>query len=242
MDVEKLLVFDIFAPFAHFRVPYTTTSPITYPIPPKTAIAGIVSAIIGIDKNEYLSYFNSSNFRVGIKIINPIKMIHICENFLNVKEVKFFARWEKRKNPRTQIKVEFLKDVKYRLYIWHSDNTIYSKLKRNLYEHNSFYTLCLGLSECLANFEFVGEYSLTSKTTDNPVEISSVIPLEQIKQDSLIFDNTPSRYLKVHLPVELSENRELKKTEEILIERDGKTVQLKSVNFFECNKENIFLF
>jgi len=243
MDVKKLLVFDIFAPFAHFRVPYTTTSPITYPIPPKTAIAGIVSAIIGIDKNEYLSYFNSSNFRVGIRIINPIKMIHISENFLNVKDIKFFARWEKGKNPKTQIKVEFLKDVKYRLYIWHSDEKIYTDLKEKLSDHQSYYSLCMGLSECLTNFEFVGEYIVNKKEEGKgEVEISSVIPLGKITQDSLVFDNAPSRYLKVHLPVELSKDRELLKTEEILIERDGRGIKLQKVEFLECNSENIFLF
>ncbi len=242
MEINQVLVFDIFAPFAHFRVPYTTTSPITYPIPPKTTIAGIVSTIIGIDKSEYLKYYNSNNFKIAIKIVNPIKMIHICENFLNVKEIKFFSRWMKGKNPKTQIKIEFLKDVRYRIYIWHSNIEIYKKLKENLSKHLSYYSLCMGISECLANYEFLGEYDIyKNKTIDIPVEISSIIPLSLISKDSLIFDNTPSRYLKIHLPMELSKDRELLRTEEVLVERDAKLVKLKNLEFLNCNDENILL-
>ncbi len=243
MENEKLLIFDIFAPFAHFRVPYTTTSPITYPIPTKTAVAGIVSSIIGIDKDEYINFFNTDNFKIGIRIINPIKIVHICENFLNVKNVSFFSRWKKGEKPRTQIKVEFLKNVSYRLYIWHSDKTIYKNLMENLLNHQSYYTLCLGLSECIANFEYRGEYFIKQKQTkENPVDIHSVIPIVNINKDSLVLDGNISRCLKVHIPAELSKERELLKTEEILIERDGREIKLKNVIFFECNNENIFLF
>ncbi|MDI6701298.1 MAG: type I-B CRISPR-associated protein Cas5b [bacterium] len=241
--MEKLLIFDIFAPFAHFRVPYTTTSPITYPIPPKTAVAGIVSSIIGIDKKEYINFFNSDNFKVGIRILNPIKIVHISENFLNVKDVNFFSRWKKGKNPRTQIKIEFLKNVCYRLYIWHSNERIYKNFRDQLLKHQSYYTLCLGLSECIANYEYKGEYNVhINESKENPVLINSVIPIVNITKESLVFDENVSRYLKVHIPVELSKERELLKTEEILIERDGRGIKLKNVIFIECNNENIFLF
>lgn len=45
------LVFDITSEYAMFRKFYTTTSSISYPFPPPTAIGGLIAAIIG-EENE----------------------------------------------------------------------------------------------------------------------------------------------------------------------------------------------
>jgi len=246
-DKMEVLVFEIFAPFGHFRIPYTTTSPLTYSIPPKTAVAGMVGGIIGLDKKDYLKCFNNDNFKIAIQILNPIKMIHINENFLNVKSIKFFARWKKNSNPRTQINVEFLKEPKYRIYFFHSDENIYSELKKRLSAHQSYYTLCMGLSECLANYNYLGEFEIKNEKLDKETEINSVVPLSILNKDSLILfkENEPRKYIKVHIPIALNKNRELSKTEEILIEREGKSIFLKNLEnseIFSCELGNIILF
>lgn len=245
----KVLIFDIEAPFAHFKVPYTTSSPLTYPIPTKTAIAGMIAGIIGLDKSDYTKYFTINNFQLAIRILNPIKTIHINENFINVKEVPDFHQWKKGKNPRTQINIEFIKDCAYRLFIWHKDNKIYFTLKENLERHQSYYSLCMGLSECLSNFKFICESELIEKVSvDTEINISSVIPLSQLKNNlsQIVFGHENRKYLKVHIPIELSEKRELTKSEEILFERDGKEIYLTNIKYYEVmadNKnENIMIF
>jgi CRISPR-associated protein Cas5h len=57
----KVLVFDITSDYAHFRKPYTTTSALTYSVPPRTAIVGLVGNIIGVKsggfgKSEHLGF------------------------------------------------------------------------------------------------------------------------------------------------------------------------------------------
>jgi len=54
----KVLVFDLFGDFAHFRKYYTTTSPLTFSFPPPPTIAGILGAIYGASKEEYLDIFS----------------------------------------------------------------------------------------------------------------------------------------------------------------------------------------
>ena len=44
-----VLVFDIEGDMALFRKPYTTTSMVSYPFPPPTAVAGMLGAIVGIN-------------------------------------------------------------------------------------------------------------------------------------------------------------------------------------------------
>lgn len=46
----KVLAFDIWADYAHFRKFYTTTSPLTFSFPPPPTIAGILGAIYGTEK------------------------------------------------------------------------------------------------------------------------------------------------------------------------------------------------
>ena len=78
----KVLIFDIWGDFGHFRKFYTTSSPLSFSFPPPPTIAGILGAIYGTDKfkNEYLRVFNYKNCRIALKILNPIKKIRMLEN------------------------------------------------------------------------------------------------------------------------------------------------------------------
>jgi len=238
----EVIVFDICAPFGQFRVPYTTTSPITYPIPPKTSIAGMVGAIIGLDKNNYLNFFQEDSFLISVALLNPVKKIFINENFINTKVVsasQCFARMKAGKSNRTQITVEFLKDPRYRIFFSHGNLEIISKLESFLTSHKSYYTLVMGLSECVANYSYVGTFEVHEIICEEMVdiELDSVLPLDSQKDMRLNFDLIEGRkFLKVHLPVLLSPERELLKSIDLLIEQDGKTIPLKTKYYFEINE------
>lgn len=136
----KVLVFDVWGEFGHFRKHYTTTSPLTYSIPPRTAIAGMIGAIEGFGKDEYLQYFSKENANIAVKISRPIKKTRIAENLIDTKIAPMMSRIK----TRTQIRFEVLKDTKYRIYFSHSSEEVYNKLYSMLKEHKSVYTLCLG--------------------------------------------------------------------------------------------------
>ena len=46
------LAFDIAGPIAMFRRPYTTTSSVSFPLPPPTAVAGLIGAIVGLNNGS----------------------------------------------------------------------------------------------------------------------------------------------------------------------------------------------
>ena len=77
--MNKLLVFDIWGNYAHYKQIYATTSAISYPIPFKTAIYGYVSAILGFNKieNNYLKYFQDGNCKIGLQLLNEISTTRI---------------------------------------------------------------------------------------------------------------------------------------------------------------------
>lgn len=251
-NARKVLVFDVFGDYAHFRRVYTTTSPLTYLIPPRTALCGLIGAILGLSKNEneYLSYFTIDKAKIGLRILNPIKKMVISENLIHTKRgegcegigMNIIKK-------RTQISFEFLKDSKYRIYFWHDDKKLYDKLKNNLLEHKSVYTPCLGLSENIANFEYVGEFDAFLKDGNNEfLQIHSVIPLNKIPENGIMFDVGDREYFSINLPVEMNRERIVTRYGKILLEKSGNAIKTKitepycywEINHGNGEKENIF--
>jgi CRISPR-associated protein Cas5h len=253
MSINKVLIFDVWGDYAHFRRFYTTTSPLTFPIPPRTALCGLIGAIIGLEKenNEYLEYFTLDKAFIGLKIDekHPLKKVMISENLIHTKNAK--GPGMNLITERTQINFEFLKDQKYRIYFNHTDEDIYQQLKENLISHKSVYTPCLGLSENIANFEFVGEFKVKSESgsesTEEYVQINSVLPTEKIAKKGGIKFNFEGEYFSIKVPIELNLDRIVTKYSDILFERTGKPVEAKlissywRVDYMDRTNEN-FLF
>ena len=181
---KRVLVFDIWGDFAHFKRIETTTSPLTYPFPIGTALSGMVAAIIGLERDSYYEIFSPSNFFFGIRILNPIRKTRINLNFINTKYG--FRLWDAIRNgkpPHTQIPLEFIRSPKYRIYLHISPSLadVHRKLKNYLEKHESVYTPYLGISELLANFRFIGEFDGKPAKIKEEVEIHSIIKMQDMR-------------------------------------------------------------
>lgn len=234
---EKLLVFDIWGDFAYFRRGYTSTSTITYPFPSRTSIAGLISSILGFEKDSYHDIFNQNNSKLGLRILNPIKKMNINLNYINTKSG--FLLSDIKKNPRVQVQAEFLKDVKYRIYVSLKDGSIMDDLFSLINDHKSIYTPCLGISECLANFELVYDdlLDLNEKTGEN-IDINSII----LKEDYNIVIEPNRKYGVVKSPGFMNSERVVSKFLEYYYEENGNTIKIASGNYFPVGDENIILF
>lgn len=246
-------MFDVWGDYAHFRRFYTTTSPLSFPIPPRTALCGLIGAIIGLEKedNDYLNYFSTNFAFIALKLLNPIKKTIIAENLINTKPgvVKGLGmNLIDRKAGRTQIRFEFLKNQKYRLYFYCPDGEdgLYQKLKYNLTNHKTKYTPCLGLSENIANFEFIGEFEIKKLSPSNdPISISTVIPLQKTSSENGIYFEPEGEYFAIRIPVELNTERVVTKYSDIIFDRNGRPIQAKliepyvNINYPDGRSENI---
>lgn len=234
---EKLLVFDIWGDFAYFRRGYTSTSTITYPFPSRTSIAGLISSILGFEKDSYHDIFNQNNSKLGLRILNPIKKMNINLNYINTKGG--FLLSDIKKNPRVQVQAEFLKDVKYRIYVSLNDKSIMDDLFSLINNHKSIYTPCLGISECLANFELVYDdlLDLNEKTGEN-IDIHSIV----LKEDYNIVIEPNRKYGVVKSPGFMNSERVVSKFLEYYYEENGNTIKIASGNYFPVGDENIILF
>lgn len=218
----KVLVFDVWGEFGHFRKHYTTTSPLTYSIPSRTAIAGMIGAIVGFGKDEYLQYFSKENANIAVKISHPIKKMRIAENLIDTKIAPMMSRIK----TRTQIRFEVLKDAKYRIYFSHSSEEVYNRLYSMLKEHKSVYTVCLGLSEHIANYEFIGEMEAVSELSDFGSKVNSVIPEKELIKISF---EEGKEYFSETIPIEMLQDREVSEYGKVLFEKNAKYI-LANVN------------
>jgi CRISPR-associated protein Cas5h len=162
----KVLVFDVFGKYALFRRSYTTTSSTSYCFPPRTAICGLLGAILGIrnsssDSSEHLRVFDRAHF--AVKLLKPIRKINIATNYTETKSGK--------ENPRTQILLELIKDPAYRIYV--SEFERYEELKHHLQNKINVFTPYLGQAQMIADFRYVGSFEDT--LVSPPLQVHTVI-------------------------------------------------------------------
>jgi len=239
----KVLVFDVWSDFAHFRKYYTTTSPLTFSFPPPPTIAGILGAIYGTDKNqnEHLKVFG--NCKLGLKILNPIKKVRMGLNLLETKGKNIKVPMsDNNLEPRTQIRTEFIRDPKFRIYISNDGIRIFSRLVEKVQRHESIYTISLGLSELLSGFKYVGLYEAKEVISDSAAEISSPVVVSNLRPDGLEIE-IGKRYFREKIPIVMDQQRVVERYEDVIFEPQGKTIRARVKLYHKLeNGENITFF
>lgn len=222
----KFVAFDVFADLAQFKKPFTTMSPQTFSFPTGTAAIGIIAAILGLDKNEYWTYFPPERYVLSLGVLKPIKKIVIPINLLKTTQPKHFYRFENHKPTN----VEFVKEAGYRIYFHYRHEDLFEKLAGLLRRHESVYSVSLGQAGNLADVVFSGLWQAEQVSGPAWAEICSVIPAEEVQEldfsDLVLF----SHRIPVRMKPE-EKSREVTCYREYLFERDARKIRAK-VNFF----------
>ncbi len=215
--VKKLLTFDISAPFGHFKVIYATTSALTYPIPSKTAIYGMVGSIIGLSKedNSYLNSFKDGQCKIALQILKPLATQRLHINWSPTPGAI---------KSRKPTLVEHMANPAYRIYFTHEDPKVYDTLKKHLMAHTTVFTLSMGLANLIANFHFIGESNYEEMQSEE-TDIHSIIPLSSFigfgdLNEHENFITSMSQYA-----MEMTTGRDVTKRDEVLIDRKGMPIK-----------------
>lgn len=192
METLPIIVFRFSGRYAHFRRPYTNVSSLSYPFPPRPTIAGLLGAILGIQKDRVAEIFDNENLKVAVAMETQIKTITHVTNFrqdgvggidYSIKKPK--KGWKPKElknvppyNETTQITMELLRNPSFLVYVYLSDERLFEALFSRIKTARYVYTPCLGLSEFLASIEYV-DYKDAIKLDPGEYEIKSVIPKEE---------------------------------------------------------------
>jgi CRISPR-associated protein Cas5h len=248
MEQHNLLVFDIGGEYGHFRKFNTTSSPLTYPVPPRTALIGVLGAILGIerevapgkfrkDQASVHEVFSKEHANIAIQLLNPIKKVNMAFNLLDTGKSgsSFFNITN-----RTQIEFELLKDPKYRVFIQLQDNALHSRLAQSLQKRSHYFTPYLGLSQFIADISWVGATTGTVYENRNKdyIPIQSVINLTQFdKEPPLQFGDI--KVTAETIPIMLNNQRIVQEYAQVLIEQQGRTVSVATPAYVETPYGNL---
>ena len=230
----KTLIFDIWGEFGHFKKFYTTSSPLTFSVPPPTAIYGILGAILGLSKDDYLNHINGRTTKVAIQILKPIKKTRMILNYIDTKTAINFHFIKK--NGRTQIKTEFLKNPAYRLFINMNDEKLFNEFIKKVKNRENHYTVSLGLANLLANFSYVGLEEAQPIDTSNKVD--TAILSENIEEIEV---KEGKKYFKEKLPIDMNPDREPLAYKDVVMELNGNSLEGKFKNCYKV-RNNIVSF
>ncbi|MCQ2963954.1 MAG: type I-B CRISPR-associated protein Cas5b [archaeon] len=236
---EKLLAFDIWGEYGYFRRGYTATSTVSYPFPSRTTIAGLVSSILGLERDSYHDIFSKENSKIGVNILNPIKKSRFNLNYINTKFGFFLCDINPKQGLRTQVQAEFLKDPKFRIYVSLNDSNLMGSLLELISNHKSVYTPYFGISECLTDFKLVedGFLDVEKKIGEN-VDIDSVI----LKNESNIIIESNKKYGSIKSPGFMNSERVVNEYLEYYFEERGNSIKIDKGEYYRIGDDNVILF
>jgi CRISPR-associated protein Cas5h len=111
-----------------------------------------------------------------------------------------------------------------------------------LEHHKCVYTPCLGLSEHIANFGYVGEMKKCNEmATEGFVKIDSVIPIPNGSQIEIDFEDNREYFSEI-IPIEMEEDRTLREYSKVAFERNGVPISAKVSKFLEIDSNERIIF
>lgn len=251
MNSKEVLIFDISSEYGHFRKYNTTTSPLTYSIPTRTAIAGIIGAILGMRRENsdgmfpegvmpVQEFFSKTNSDIAVQIINPVKKENVAVNLINTKT----SFYDLTKAGRTQIEFELLKNSKFRIFFSLENDLVFNDLAKRIKAKSFHFSPYLGLAQFTATIDFVGDClaELVENTEEEYIDIITAVNLSKLNAERPVMFDYSAMYSANNMPIEMNRNREVQEYSEVLIEKNGLPVKTKVARYYKVENHGNILF
>ena len=241
MNSKEILIFDISSEYGHFRKYNTTTSPLTYSIPTRTAIVGILGAILGMEREvadgiypagaiPVQEFFSKKNADIAIQILKPVKKENVAINLINTKT----SFYDLTKAGRTQIEFELLKEPKFRIYFaMESRPNVIDELTERIKHKRHHFSPYLGLAQFTASIDFIARTKVEKKYNKNGewMDIITAVNLSKIKDKNPVEFDYTAMYSANNMPIEMNSLREVQEYSEVLIEKNGQPLKIRATEY-----------
>jgi CRISPR-associated protein Cas5h len=215
----RVLSFRLCGKMAHFRRYYSNSSALTYSIPPRTTVTGILAGLLGYERDRYYNEFSLDECQIAVAIGAPIKKVVQKLNLLMIK------KWDDMNGSQenhSQTATEFvlpqnIRDghIDYWIYVAHRNLEIMKRLENLLKNEGLWYqskaiSLGLGTAYCLGWLQYEGVWEGQDESSTEPVDLDTVIPVRLVKKlDIQVAVERGYRLVKEDLPLEFDERRQL---------------------------------
>ena len=146
--------FEIKGPWAHFKRPETGNNPLSHDLMPKTALIGLIGAVLGIERKNMRPLFPvlSEDLLYNIQLLRPI-----------IKEPVGLTSWKaviKPKNEKAPKRFEMIKNPAFlvTLALYNEKSSLYFiDFVHAVRNGESVYPPVLGIHNCPASLSFLSE-------------------------------------------------------------------------------------
>jgi CRISPR-associated protein Cas5h len=250
MNSKELLIFDISGEYGHFRKYNTTTSPLTYSIPTRTAIAGILGAILGMEREirdgvypegaePVQEFFSKERSDMAVQIMRPVKKENIGFNLINTK----MSFYDLTRAGRTQIEFELVKDVHYRIYLAMEDTAKFEELTERITNKRHHFTPYLGLAQFTAQVDFVQRATANEVASNGEfAEIVTAVNMSKLQGEPPVEFQREFFYSANNMPISMNRDREVLEYSEVLIEKNGNPLHVRVSDYYTVDGVGNILF
>ncbi|MCA1761793.1 MAG: CRISPR-associated protein Cas5 [Flavobacteriales bacterium] len=181
----EILSFDIEGKFAHFRKFHGNNTAMSYSIPPRTTIIGMLAATMGEEKDTYYKHYQAQHLKIGIRVLSNLKKSFHRLNLLMIKGSHDFRGGKGRvQTPFEVVTGSDLKKnvVKYRIYVAPGDDDkLYSSISEKLKSNERQFNISLGIAGFAAFITNVRTLRADEKISNNEwVQLDSAGNSDQI--------------------------------------------------------------
>lgn len=258
----EILSFTIRGKLAHFRKYYANNTALSFSVPPRTTLMGLVAGIMGWPKDSYYEKLSSDNVRFGIRVLVPLKKSFQRLNFLSIKKTgdisKSLDSDFRGRGGRIQTPFEIVSglnlttdDVAYQVFISAKENggAVFEEIKKHFLDKNPVFNLTLGpanFQASLQDIEVITGSQIKTKTSDEFIRIHSAIPVANVEELKFTKEEA-EQYNFVEedmMPGEFvaDNNREVKKMNRLLFSTTKHPLRVKlSSSYLEVNTQNELL-
>lgn len=139
--------------WGHFKKPETNNNPLSHDLITKTALIGLIGAVLGIEREDMKSKFPqlSEDLLYGVQLLHPVKKISwgfTSRTAINPTTMGTPKYFEFLKNPKFQVVIALLND---------RSTFDFENFKLALKNETAVYTPVLGWHNCPANLEWKSE-------------------------------------------------------------------------------------
>lgn len=244
VGARPAVVFEYAGRFGHFLRAEASVSALSYPVPPRTALLGMIGAVLGLEKDEPQVELKDALIAVS----GPIPETHWHRVKLRKdppaalpRRVKRGAKGSSTDERATLIKQEWLFEPRYTVTTCLPEK-YHAEFASRLRERRWHYSPCMGLSEMTARLDWVDEGSAVALPAGSEVSCTSVA-----LRDGAVLDGRrtleasenggPLAILPQRMPREVNAERVFTHAD-YLIERSGLPIPLRAEWAYEVRGDD----
>jgi CRISPR-associated protein Cas5h len=237
--LEKVICFKISGKFAHFRKFYTNASSLSYLVPPRTVIIGLLGSILKLHRDSYYDLFNEDDCKISAAIA-PTAVIKKTTQSINMLHLDYYKKFLVSgktgfKSMHSPCKVELLMSIpdgfiQYLVFLAvPPGSTFFPGLEKKLKQGDYGFGIYLGQRQFRAYAEYLETYSSDeihfpqeSDYLDSLCLQENVLEISGNHEVHIVIEQIPIHMKQVSDPKKISPGRESSVVKRVLFERNGK--------------------